>query len=544
MNQSYILVESVNIYANLFDTNQLSIIRGSSFLLKGAIDHIAKESDKSLKGRLTPISTGASSGLFYVNDPADLETLKKEIVDQLNEHSHYRLFTFIVESCTATDLLQAKTQLQAQLRISQMQSLTFVPDEDDEKEANHPDQLEGRRISVQGLNRKVQSKNEKERQLSNSVCKRLDYGRKLKQSFYFEDDEIKKALANYQFSDHFEDLANHPNDRKLNGKIAVIYMDGNSFGKKQRTLLETASEQKEDLIEAQKDFDQYIQNERSTFLHRLLLEMIKEGSDSRFPHATASGEKGPIIRIETLLWGGDEMLFVLPAWLGFEFIQYFFEQTKNWTVGKKRLTHAAGVVFCSAKTPIRNIRDLAQSIAESVKSSEGGRDQNGWNYMVLESIDYPIDSDISVFNEKYYGKYLTKSKPNFLRGSNEWQPTIKNTVYKLLNDRILPRRQLYRIVQIITTHEASEKLSTLSWERLKQVKNDPEKQTPLDNQEIRLLQVSDNKDYLTQKLPHIAQQLFALNIEQSDERVWLWIYLYELWSYICPEVAEFKGDAS
>ena len=39
MDQHYILVEGINIYANVFDTNQLSVIRGSSFLLKRAIDH-------------------------------------------------------------------------------------------------------------------------------------------------------------------------------------------------------------------------------------------------------------------------------------------------------------------------------------------------------------------------------------------------------------------------------------------------------------------------------------------------------------------------
>lgn len=539
MSQSYILIEGVNIYANLFDTNQLSIIRGSSFLLKEAIDHIASqcENNKPLKDRLTPISTGASTGLFHVNDPAEQEKLKEEIVNLLNKHEHYRLFTLIVESCEAKNLLQAKRKLQTQLRISQMQSLTFVPDVKNTGEDNIPDKLEGRRISVQNLSRKVQSRDGSDRQLSNSVCKRLDYGRKLKHDFYFKDENIKNSLSGYHFSNHFEDLANHPQYRKLNGKIAVVYMDGNSFRKKQQSLLETAYKQGECLIQAQQNFDQYIQKKRSTFLHQLLEEMIKSDSESRFTHATTANESGQdVIRIETLLWGGDEMLFVLPAWLGFEFIQYFFEQTQDWKIGEEELTHAAGMVFCSAKTPIKNIRDLAQSIAESVKDSDGGRDQNGWNYMVLESIDYPTDNDISAFNKKYYGESLTPIKPNFLPASANWQFTTRDTVQKLLNNRILPRRQLYRIVQIITTTD--KKYSTLSWEKLKYAKNDPEKQTPINNQEIRLLQVSDDKDYLMQKLPQIAQQLFNLDIEQPDERIWLWIYLYELWSYICPEMSE------
>jgi len=129
MSQFYILVEGVNIYASIFDTNQLSVIRGTSFLYKQAIDEVTE----TLKDELTPISTGASSGLYYLNekfniDNIDSTKLAANIALKLNKPAIYKgieLLPFIVECCKAEDLLVAKEQLYTQLRIRQMQSPVF-----------------------------------------------------------------------------------------------------------------------------------------------------------------------------------------------------------------------------------------------------------------------------------------------------------------------------------------------------------------------------------------------------------------------------------
>lgn len=83
MAQSYILVEGINIYENLFDTNQLSVIRGGSFLLKQAIVHIKDHSD--FKGKFTALSTGASLGLFLVNSGESANKICSRIVEELND---------------------------------------------------------------------------------------------------------------------------------------------------------------------------------------------------------------------------------------------------------------------------------------------------------------------------------------------------------------------------------------------------------------------------------------------------------------------------
>ncbi len=535
MAQSYILVEGVNIYANLFDTNQLSVIRGGSFLLKEAIVHIKDHRD--FKGKLTALSTGASSGFFSVTNGDSATNICLRIVEELNDlKNNFSLLPFIVEHCSADSLLAAKEQLIAQLRMSQMQSLTVIPD--NKNLSNQPDGLEGRRIvgkDSQGkdLEKVIQKKN---RKLSYSIYKRWQQGIKLKQDYYFKENYIKDSdkLKGYNFSNHFEDLAKKSEYSKLDGKIAVIYMDGNGFSKIQKSLLESVSSDEQE--NKQKEIDNKIQSWRAEFLSDLLNEMIDDNPKSSFNHAVLEQDNEKTIRFETLLWGGDEMLFVLPAWLGFEFIQYFFDKTQHWKIDEHQLTHAAGMVLCSAKTPIANIRNLAQSLAETIKESEfrgkTGREQNAWSYMILESIDYPTNSDIADFNTKHYGNQAN-SKPAFIPASVNGL-SQKEILSNLFNNGLLPRRQLYRIVQIINLPSCNAELAELSWAALKKTIND-EGLTAQEKQEIRLLQVSENTNELLIALENIAETLFLLDINQPQQRLWLWIYLYELWDYIYPQ---------
>lgn len=418
-----------------------------------------------------------------------------------------------------------------------MQSLTVVPDNNNM--SNQPDGLEGRRIvgkDNQGkdLEKVIQKKN---RKLSYSVYKRWQQGIKLKQNYYFKENVIKDSdeLKEYNFSNHFEDLAKNPYYSKLDGKIAVIYMDGNGFSKIQKALLESVSGDGQE--NKQKEIDSKIQNCRAEFLCDLLKEMVDKTPNSGFNHAVQLQDEKKTIRFETLLWGGDEMLFVLPAWLGFEFIQYFFDKTQHWKIDEYQLTHAAGLVFCSAKTPIANIRNLAQSLAETVKESEfrgkSGREQNAWSYMILESIDYPTNSDIAKFNTKHYG-HQASGKPAFIPASLNGL-SQKEMLNKLFKGELLPRRQLYRIVQIINLPSNNTELAELSWDALKNTINE-EGLTAQEKQEIRLLQVSENTNELLIALENIAETLFSLDINQPQQRLWLWIYLYELWDYIYPQL--------
>lgn len=539
MPQTYLLVEGINIYSNVLDTDQLSVIRGSSFVLKLAIERIKSHCEDSLD----PVSTGASSGLFLLKEEKiDLAALVADITREL-EIPPFCHFTFAIEHCQAKDLLQAKEQLLAQLRFHQMCAISMVPDrfaQELQREA-FPCQLEGRRIAATNTERRVQGNY---RKLSLSTCERLDFGRKQRQDFYFREGDIGASdeLKHYSFTDDLEHLAGDSHSAKLNNKIAVIYMDGNKFSSIQRGMLQHAQENKTDQIAAQKEFDDDIQGKRATFLKKTLEEMVKsEHSISRFPHAithNSDDKDKKIIRFETLLWGGDEMLFVLPAVSGFELLQSFFQVSADWAIGEEPLTHAAGIVFCNVKTPIRIIREVAESLADTIKDKLGDeRKRNTWDYMVLESIDYPLDKDIDLFNRARYGKALAERRPHYFPPAENWDGSKKDLA-RLITDGLLSRRQLYRIVDTLKKPADS---ATISWSKLvasnsKELDERSPPASPRERAEHRLLQLLDQgqRSALEEILPRLARDLFAIDIECAGSRAWLWLNLIELWDYLLP----------
>lgn len=532
MAQTYFLIEAINIEANVFDTDQLSIIRGSSFLLKQAILHI-----KNNFPSLHPISTGASTGLFRkINDDITDTALQDKIVKHLREDPNYQLFTFIVEHCQANELLQAKQQLLSQLRISQMQSIGIAPD----NTATHQDfpcELDGKRYASTNLKatRQVQTSNNNEKKLSDSIYQRLAQGRKLKNDYYFKElkdkyqQEIEQiGLKKHQFSQDLETLANHENYAKLHNKIAVIYLDGNSFSKKQRDFIQKEKEQSQE--QAQQDFDTLIQNKRNDYLINLLQNMVCN-IDNHFPDAIADAQNPnelPIIRLETLLWGGDELTFVVPAWLGFEVLQNFYQEVEMKPEGeKKAFTHAAGIVFCHAKSPIRLMRQLANALADHNKNNyPDGREHNYWDYIILESIDYPTNNNIDDFFTQQYASLGIEKDRKPLRPAINWHKN-KETLNKLIQDEQLSKGQLYKILQQVDKTEDS----TASWDDLNQTTYTAN--TAQEKQEQQLIKISKGK--LTNKLPKLAKDIFDLDINHPKQRLMFWVHLIETWDYLLPQ---------
>jgi len=536
MQYTYILVEGTNIYANVLDTDQLSVIRGSSFILKDAIKNLAKQ----FSDTLTPITTGASRGLFYTAKKVDIAQLVTDITIEL-EQPPFCYFTFAVEQCQAESLIQANEQLLTQLRFHQMSGITAVPDRlnDEDARGKHPCELEGGRVAANSLNRTVQNAS---RSLSLSVHDRWLYGRDKRQNFYLEEGDTNEceALHAYRFTDDLENLAAASNYPKLNNKIAVIYMDGNKFSTIQRQILQQAEEAGVDQIAAQQQFDCYVKDNRSTFLKEILLEMLPSET-ARFPDAiTQNSVNDDVIRFETLLWGGDEMLFVLPAWSGFELLQSFFQVSAKWEIANKPLTHAAGIVFCSAKTPIRIIRDIAQSLADTIKDNLGEqREINSWDYMVLESIDYPVNNDISTFNQGRYGRTLTNRRPKYFSAAKDWVKA-REDLTRLIKGELLSRRQLYRVVNAFNKQGSS---GTISWDELANSKQLNKNTTGQEQAEHRLLMLLDRgqRNDLTKILPRLANNLFGIDIAQAEDRAWFWINLLELWDYMIPIPAREEG---
>jgi|GEM_PF-2528000 len=556
MLSQYLLIEGINLYDNMLDTDQLSIIRGTSFLYKHTVENISSHFEDDL----IPISTGASSGLFLIKNDVSVTAL----MDSLNKFLQtppYHLLPFAIESCVAGTCRQAKTQLTAQLRLHQLQQLTIKPDISDTGTplSNLPCELTGYRIRAKNSSLKVQTGVQKpDRYVCASANTRYQYGREARHDFYsslVSSCTAEKLRKDYDFCADIEALALDPSGisaeqsgrkvyPKLSDKIALIYIDGNQFGRRQRDYVENfdlSTMGSTDPLNAipdaaaQRHFDQRLQAVRNGFLDSAIKWLMED--ERRTGFAPLEGQK-KLLRLETLQWGGDETLIVLPAWHGMAFIQHFFSWDWSFDGLETPLTHAAGVVFCHSKAPIRIIQRIARSLAENIKTQANGRRVDRWDYMVLESIDYPTRDDVNSYFMQRYGMHLGKRRncnnlnlPG-LPPAHDWSAAIQRETDNLINGDDIAKRQLYHIHKTLRTSFSEIGEQNQRWSDYFKSTDEPINQ--LSKAESRLIQVSENSLWLEREFPDLVNRLFGLNMQDINERCWVWLHLMELWNYLAP----------
>jgi hypothetical protein len=371
MTSHLLRLEAVNLASFVYDTSRLPTIRGGSRLLLEAVGAAEGWLEAKLgKGRVETISRGASAGLFRLTSD-DAAKLRGDLEDWLGRHEEFRHATFVVDVTPETDKFRKDVEtLIARNRFRQMRSPSLaIPSgtaklpcsEDKVRPATRTRTKPGE----QGVTEWV----------SPSVAVRLDHGRDLKQAFYEKETGRPWDLA---FAQDFQELAADDSRGKLDGKMAVLYLDGNHFGKVQQDVCMTA--------EKQQAFDGRLRELRRGFLTALLEEIAGNPLDWLSLQGTQ--------RFETLLWGGDDLLLVAPAWKGFWLAEFFFEQSRDWAFEDHPLRHAGGLVLCHSNAPIRRIKAVAENLADAAKGVD--RTRNLLAYQVLESFDV-VGSDFESF---------------------------------------------------------------------------------------------------------------------------------------------------
>jgi hypothetical protein len=475
-------MEGVNLGAVFDDTNQVSVIRGASFLLREATQQLPIPK-YILPDTWEVISSGASIGLFSfeAENFEHAENVRKDVVHHLNTDEKFRHFSFVVDiqPATAKEFPYDKEAVLARNRFRQMQQLSLVV-----PEKNHSENSTIEICTLTNLTPAYKKAfvGEEQQFVSSSVQVRLKHGREQKQVFY-----KKETGIDLDFTQDLQEIADSTG--QLKNKIAVLYLDGNKFSSIQEKQCTTP--------DALQKFDRLMQDKRREFLTALLQDCIIPDKGF-FNH--------DLVRLETLLWGGDEMLLVVPASKGLRLLQFFYEFTKDWKFKDNDLTHAGGLVFCRAKTPIRRIRKFAQELADAVK--EKNREESRFDYMVLESIDYPSES-LEKLREKIFQELIKDDDKK-----------LDYKVLKPFNSEMLgalrylkksvPKTKAYDIVR------AKDKTAfKKERERLSVVLNDKKIDTEIDSQ-------------LDRAFPE--QQIDPKFPEQT--KWWQWLHLVELWDYI------------
>ena len=383
----FLRIEGINLDSFVYDTNDLSTVRGGGLLMLELAERTKiLLSDFSCE----TISVGASWGLFKVDLDEKIKLkafltdinrqLTKEPFNYQDKNGNLQTLTPWQHATWVIDLTKAaikfktsRDQAHALNRWQQMQSLSLtVP----EQESHQPDIKKA--VCDFDMVRPASKKwlYKEEKAISHHVLNRRIYGREQKQDFY----EKETGIKGLKFSQDLSQLTGH-DDRgctkdivgNIEGKMAVIYLDGNSFGKTQRDLCKEEWEQQE--------FNNLVKDGQKVFLTNLL-NTIKDN-----PYWQNSLHDNRL-RLETLLWGGDEIMWVVPAWQGWWLLATFFQETetKAWQFKGKQLTHAAGLVFCKHNAPIHRIKNIAHDLAEMVKDKKK-KNAGRVAYQVLESFD-------------------------------------------------------------------------------------------------------------------------------------------------------------
>lgn len=367
-------IEAINLAFVIDDTEDLSTRRGGSTVLLEAIRHI----ERKFSSQLEPISTGASVGLFALkssksdelanNAANNAQQLLANVRAALKAPDKpYAHATFAVDLVFDANFHLAAEKAVTANRWRQMRELNFVTTWGSAKNVCHLDEI-----------RPGTDKYGDPKPLSASVSARRQAGKKLRQALY---QNILEQPVATDFTDNTQALSSFASGSfppsptippNLNGKMAVFYADGNRFGRIQRDCKNA---------DALKAWDADIKQKRQTLLRELLAWL------QQTPWAKTEDNE---LRFETLLWGGDELLFLLPAWLGLEFAEKFFALTADWEYQGSPLTHASGMVLAKHSSPISQLQKLAKHLAEHGKT-ESRKSQNTLAWVVLESFDHAGD---------------------------------------------------------------------------------------------------------------------------------------------------------
>ena len=380
----YLYLEAVNLGNVINDTEDLSTRRAGGYMLL----ELVHEVKKACAGKLEDISVGASAGLFKLK-PGHRMADARAGVSQVLSDALYAQATVLVAD-TETDHIPhhnfktAREGLLACVRLRQMQTLglitDFGPDGKLALTLNRPHprpptaacEIDGVRPTVQEM---IHKKAPETRWQSQSVTLRRQKGIELRGSFYkrelaLETDQQEPLPAYVHkegFTDHFDDLTRFDPGFKgvlppgLEHKMAVFYADGDDFGKRAAECLSA------DVLNC---WDKTVQRARRAYL-RSLVERIHAHPFGRLAGVLTNGATEPDrLRIETLMWGGDEFLIVLPAWLALEAAQLFFETCRvEWPKGQPR-HHSAALVFAHHNAPIGPLKKLASSLADNAKEAK------------------------------------------------------------------------------------------------------------------------------------------------------------------------------
>jgi len=446
--------EGVNFDDTVLDTKDLSTIRGGSL----ALLKLPFAVEQKLPAGWELVYKGASQCAYTFPAPDGATATRvaaavsahiergQTIIGKLPAPFPFLTVMVDVVECTDANEQQSLDRADARNRTGQFRRWTIDPlpfeptATSDAFEKNRP---AGTQIDVpSGKITRVGQDDLRKEFVSHSVARRREFGREARQQFYR--DELKGASLpailegeGDRFAQEFSEIVGSPPAvaASLSSKIAVVYADGNGFGKIRDRI-------------GTKRFSGELSALRKTLLSGLVDWFAERHA------ACESGQTSPYLfrgklRFETLLWGGDEMIFVLPSWLAVDFVGKMLDVTRTWKIGDSPLTHAVGVAIAHHKTPVRQLQRVAREAADAAKAADLNTIDTV-SFDIFESLS-PPDEGLGAFRRTVYGNHddtetarriaiLGDRFPDFIASMHALKSGTKTSVS-------FPRSQIYGAIR-------------------------------------------------------------------------------------------------
>lgn len=421
--------------STVYDSNDLSTVRGGSLALLEIVRRVGERLEKVFGSRYRRLSSGASDLVYEIKgvDGQSESALRRDVAAVLEEsrNQFWRLgeseayvkladFTFL-DAAVSTDAMAALGHGDIASRIAaaraaaarQQYSILSValPEITPSAEWSvHPRPCAIDRLRPASETVRI---GPRQARVSRFTARRRAFGREEREHFYnriLEQADAAgaatiKSLGDLRFAvdlgqicvrDEGDEALALRLRESLHSKICVLYLDGNRFSDAFAAL---AGEPKK-LAALSADIAR-----RQALLLAAALDWLPGQADLRF--TTDDGETR--LRFQTLLWGGDEMAFVLPAWAAFDFLaaiepalQYWQPMLGDAKLTEESLTHGVGLVFADRKMPIKLLRDLAEAVAVAAKAmypdagaqalAHKKRQLPGAQALALDGLDLPETS--------------------------------------------------------------------------------------------------------------------------------------------------------
>lgn len=482
-------VEAVNFAATMDDTSDLSTQRGASLVALNAGEAVRRrlvevlDPDKKL-GVVERIYVGASQALFRLKAGVDpvkaLDETRRYLATMVSRRLNRPLYpkpqeerappvammTFVAEVEEDQGDEQVLDRLEARLRRLQFQSPTLPRHGRARADRPFACPVEHRLPADRGISVRLDMyenamtlasyapRDEKVIAVSRSVAERRSYGRSARQRFY---DHELRAASGLHFADGLIDLVNaHPDTvpLPLRGKMAVVSADGIGFGE----LLGKAKDDAGNAIAGLKRFSGDVEKtNREDILRPLIGRLAAAAADTSdaerrqavsLPWEKADNPKAfreqwsPILRFETLTYAGEDIVWLMPAWLAWEVVGFLFQATEGASIAKRTPAYRVGCVVCSHKMPIRKAKGLAHELAYLV--TEGVAEKAaGLQLELVESIDV---------SDGYLGAHRARlagpAGPERFTVKGASHAAVTAHVQALRHPKGLPPSQLHRLLRL------------------------------------------------------------------------------------------------